>query len=311
MIIRKRKLGQVKPSEITPREKFFNRRELMVAAAAAGVLGLPAQAALPGHKKWPQSLDEEEVTPLKKASTYNNFYELNPSKGGPSSNRDFYQPKPWKVMVDGEVANPGEFDVEDLLGWAGLEERIYRMRCVERWSMIIPWVGYPFKRLMDKVEPTSNAKYVAFQTFNPDELFPDEANSSLDWPYVEGLRMDEAAHDLALLTFGAYGDELLTQNGAPVRMVVPWKYGYKSIKALVRISFTAERPPTSWNKSQPSEYGFFSNVNPDVPHPRWSQYKERFIGPGFFPVERRTEIFNGYADEVASIYAGMDLVVNR
>lgn len=302
------KPSRIRPSEITPPQKFYNRRQIiagLTAASTAGMLGCPATAALPPHTPWHASTSEE-VTPERKAKTYNNFYELGPQKEQPSANADFYQARPWKVLVDGEVANPGEMDLEDLLNVAPLEERIYRLRCVERWAMVIPWVGFSFNKLMAKVQPTSNAKYVAFATFNPNDLFPDKTNRSLPWPYVEGLRIDEAAHDLSLLTFGAYGTELPTQMGAPVRMVVPWKYGYKSIKAIVRISFVADEPPTSWNQAQPSEYGFFSNVNPNVAHPRWSQARERLITDSFFPTERDTQIFNGYP-EVASLYRGMDL----
>lgn len=307
-----RKPSRFKPSEITPRERYLSRRNFVAGMGAAGVLGAsawPTQAALPPLTKWPGS-STENLTPKEKAISYNNFYELGSAKDDPGDNADLYAPRPWKVMIDGEVNKPGEMDVEDLLTLAPLEERIYRLRCVERWSMVIPWVGFSFNKLMEKVEPTANAKYVAFETFNPNDLFPDDVNGSLPWPYVEGLRIDEAAHDLALLTFGSYGEELLTPSGAPIRMVVPWKYGYKSIKALVRISFVTEQPPTSWNNAQPSEYGFYSNVNPKVAHPRWSQVRERTIGEGIFPIERNSELFNGY-DEVASLYAGMDLKVQH
>lgn len=302
---------RILPSEITPREKYLGRRELLAAMGilpAAAALG-PAHASLPEAELWPGSLIEK-LTPQDKAFSHNNFYELGPRKGDPSENAGLYEAKPWKVMVDGEVERPGEYDVDALLALAPLEERIYRLRCVEAWSMVIPWVGYPFSRLIDEVQPTSNAKYVAFETFNPDVLFPDDSNRSLPWPYVEGLRIDEAAHDLSLLTFGMYGEELLNQCGAPVRMVVPWKYGYKSIKALVRISFVESEPPTSWNVSQPSEYGFYSNVNPERSHPRWSQATERAIGEGFFPTKRETQKFNGYL-QVAKLYEGMDLQVNH
>ena len=302
---------RILPSEITPQEKYLNRREILAAMSTLpfGAAMAPASANFAEAKSWPGSLIEK-TTPAEKALNYNNFYELGPDKALPARNSYFYESKPWKVMVDGEIEKPGEYDVDALLALAPLEERIYRLRCVEAWSMVIPWLGFPFSRLMDEVKPTSSAKYVAFQTFDPNVLFPEEANRSLPWPFVEGLRIDEAAHDLALLTFGMYGEELMNQNGAPVRMVVPWKYGYKSIKALVRISFVENEPPTSWNRSQPREYGFYSNVNPTVDHPRWSQKRERAIGDSFFPKHRDTLMFNGYMD-VASLYEGMDLRVNH
>ncbi len=299
----------IKPSEITPREAYFSRRTILAGLATAG---LPLAAAWPASlagEQWSGSLTEEH-TPQKKATTHNNFYELGSDKGDPSSNSDLYEPKPWKVRIGGHVAKPGDYDVDALLALDSLQERVYRLRCVEAWSMVIPWLGFPLKRLIDAVEPTGDAKYLAFQTFNPEDLFPDDVNSSLPWPYVEGLRMDEAAHDLTLLTFGMYGEELLTQSGAPLRIVIPWKYGYKSIKALVAIDFVSEEPPTSWNVAAPHEYGFYSNVNPGRSHPRWSQAQERAIGPGFFPVKRDTEIYNGYG-QVASLYEGMDLMVNH
>lgn len=302
---------RILPSEITPREKYLNRREVVAAMGLLpfGLAPSMASASLGDAKPWPGSLIEKP-TPSEKAFSHNNFYELGPRKTQPAERADYYQAKPWKVMIDGEVEKPGEYDVDVLLGLAPQEERIYRLRCVEAWSMVIPWIGYPFSKLIEEVRPTGNAKYVAFQTFNPEELFPNKTNRSLPWPYVEGLRIDEAAHDLTLLTFGMYGEELPNQNGAPVRMVVPWKYGYKSIKALVRISFVEDQPPTSWNESQPSEYGFYSNVNPEVSHPRWSQARERAIGEGFFPTKRDTQMFNGYLN-VASLYEGMDLRVNH
>ena len=302
---------QIKPSEITPPAQRLGRRDLI---AGLGALPLGSLAATSAAKRlesgpWPASLTEA-LTPKDKALEYNNFYELGPTKSAPADNADYYQAKPWKVMVDGAVAKPAEYDIDALLALAPLQERIYRLRCVEAWSMVIPWLGFPFKNLIDAVEPTSQAKYVAFQTFNPEEVFPDQTNRSLPWPYVEGLRIDEAVHDLTLLTFGSYGEELLNQSGAPVRIVVPWKYGYKSIKALTRITFVEDQPPTSWNRSQPQEYGFYSNVNPEVHHPRWSQARERAIGEDFFPTKRDTDLFNGYM-QVASLYTGMDLRVNH
>lgn len=309
MLIKKADL--IKFSEITPEEVYLSRREVI-----AG-LGLSAAACLPmaswantiESQPWSNKLDAE-LTPFEKATSHNNFYELGSSKDQPAHNAGLYESKPWQVEVGGHVAKPGVFGVEDLFGLAAMQERVYRLRCVEAWSMVIPWIGYPLKKLIDKVEPTGDAKFVAFKTFNPEKLFPDEINHSLPWPYVEGLRLDEASHDLTLLTFGMYGKELLNQNGAPLRIVVPWKYGYKSIKAIVSIDFVSEMPPTSWNNSQANEYGFYSNVNPEVHHPRWSQSKERAIGEGFFPKKRETDKFNGY-QEVASLYEGMDLKVNH
>ena len=315
-----RRPSRIKPSEITPPEFVRNRRRLLGA-----VLGVPALSAFPALSPLPAHAALEkpeftrnpdffklagEQTPQDKAQTYNNFYELGPSKDEPAENADLYQPRPWQLAVEGECAKPAVFGLEDLVKLAPMEERTYRMRCVEAWSMVIPWLGFPLKSLLDKVEPTDNAKFVAFETFNPETLFPDDTNRSLPWPYVEGLRMDEAMHNLTLLTFGMYGEWLPTQNGAPVRMVIPWKYGFKSGKALVKIRLTEEQPKTAWNNAQPSEYGFYSNVNPEVSHPRWSQSEERVIGAGWLASKRPTDMFNGYAEEVAHLYAGMDLREN-
>ena len=326
MLIRKH--PKIKPSEITPPEFVRNRRRLLTA-----ILGTPALPALPvlpailpaGSALVPAGNARAAVappefsrnpnhaalagmeTPKDKAQSHNNFYELGTAKEDPAQNADRYEPRPWQIAVEGECAAPAVFGLEDLAALAPMEERIYRLRCVEAWSMVIPWLGFPMKKLLDKVRPTGNAKFVEFHTFNPEELFPDEANRSLPWPYVEGLRMDEATHDLALLTFGMYGEWLPTQNGAPVRMMIPWKYGFKSGKALVKIRLTETMPKNTWNVLQPSEYGFYSNVNPTVDHPRWSQAEERAIGDGWLPTKRPTEMFNGHADEVAHLYAGMDL----
>ena len=315
----KKEDDRIKASEITGRQAYFSRRKIIAGAAGvAGVAGLAGLAAVPLARPqakplagvpWPDSLDEVP-TPKRKATTYNNFYELGNQKEQPAQNSDLYEARPWKVKIGGLVEKPGEYDIDELLGWGALEERVYRLRCVEAWSMVIPWLGFPLKNLIDRVNPAGDAKYVAFQTFDPYDLFPGDVNDSLPWPYVEGLRLDEAQHDLTLLTFGMYGEELLNQSGAPVRIVVPWKYGYKSIKALVAIDFVAERPPTSWNVQAAHEYGFFSNVNPERNHPRWSQKQERVIGDDFFPKKRSTEMFNGY-EEVASLYQGMDLIKNH
>lgn len=301
---------KVKPSEITPRDAYINRRRFLQ-AAGIGVLAplspLTAKAAaLPPFVKGEYGISDEP-TPREKAQSHNNFYELGPRKEQPAQNAGFYQASPWQVSLEGECAKPTVLDGDDLRRLAPLEERIYRLRCVEAWSMVIPWIGYPLSALLKIAEPTANAKYVQFVTFHPEELFPDKANSSLDWPYREGLRMDEAMHPLTLLVFGMFGEAIPNQNGAPLRLIVPWKYGFKSAKAPVTIRFTEEEPETSWNLSQPNEYGFYSNVNPQVSHPRWSQASEKAIGASLFPKRRKTEMFNGYAEEVASLYAGMDL----
>lgn len=303
------------PSDITPPGIYRNRRRAVAALAAmpffSSFAAPPAQAASlsaaphPAHTMAARGY--EALTPRRKALTYNNFYELGTRKEDPEYNKALYKPEPWKVQVAGEVKKPRTFDIDDLRRLAPMEERIYRLRCVEAWSMVIPWIGYSLSHLVDAAQPTGNAKYINFLTFNPEELFPDEANDSLPWPYSEGLRMDEAMHPLTLLTFGMYGEVLPTQNGAPVRMVIPWKYGFKSGKALVRIVFTERRPATSWNDLQPGEYGFYANVNPEVPHPRWSQASEKAITASLWAERRPTEKFNGFGDEVASLYSGMDL----
>ena len=310
------KQQKIRPSEITP-HSFYQRRRLIQSALAlpiAGILGnATANTSLSSTPNPEHTLAKrgfETLTPIAKSQAYNNFYELGTDKNDPAANNTLYKPRPWQVEVEGEAHKPGVFGIEDLEALAPMEERVYRLRCVEAWSMVIPWLGFPLSALLKKVEPTGNAKFVQFVTFNPEELFPDDANGSLPWPYVEGLRMDEAMHPLTLLTFGMYGEYLPTQNGAPMRIVVPWKYGYKSGKALVKIRLLQTQPTTSWNILQPSEYGFYSNVNPQVSHPRWSQASERFIGDSFLPSRRGTNMFNGYADEVASLYAGMDLKAN-
>jgi sulfoxide reductase catalytic subunit YedY len=312
-------------SEITPRETYLRRREFMgraagtLALAAAGSLAGPllgegasfAQDAprprLPGVKR-PSAFDtDEEATPYTAVTTYNNFYELGTAKADPARNAGSLVPRPWTVRVDGECARPGELGIEDILKAFPLEERIYRLRCVEAWSMVIPWVGFPLSALLNRFEPNGNAAYVAFTTLEDVRQMPGLLARVLDWPYVEGLRMDEAMHPLTILAVGLYGEVLPNQNGAPLRLVVPWKYGFKSIKSIVQIRFTRSRPPTSWNRSLPREYGFYANVNPKVDHPRWSQAKERRIGEFF---RRPTLLFNGYADQVGSLYTGMDLRKN-
>jgi sulfoxide reductase catalytic subunit YedY len=249
----------------------------------------------------------EEMTPYKDVTTYNNYYEFGTDKSDPADEAHRLRTRPWTVEVSGEVKKPRRFDIEELLKLAPLEERIYRMRCVEGWSMVIPWIGYPMSEIVKRVEPTAKAKFVEFVSLADPEQMPGVRLPILQWPYVEGLRMDEAMHPLTILCLGLYGEMLPNQNGAPVRLVVPWKYGFKSGKSIVRIRFTEEQPRTTWNVSQPREYGFYSNVNPEVDHPRWSQAKERRIGEF---LKRPTLMFNGYADQVASLYAGMDLKKN-
>ena len=249
---------------------------------------------------------EDKLTPFEAITTYNNFYEFDTSKGGVATAAKGFVTKPWQVSVGGLVNKPRVFDLDELLKFP-LEHRVYRLRCVEGWSMVIPWIGFPLSKLLEKVEPTSQARYVAFQTlFDPNRM-PNQRTGVLDWPYVEGLRLDEAMHPLTIMATGLYDEVLPPQDGAPIRLVVPWKYGFKSIKSVVNISLVADEPPTTWNIQAPNEYGFYSNVNPDVPHPRWSQATERRIGEYS---RRKTLLFNGYGEQVAHLYQGMDLVKN-
>ncbi|EIM27925.1 protein-methionine-sulfoxide reductase catalytic subunit MsrP [Microvirga lotononidis] len=307
-----RRPDDVLPSEITPREVYFNRRQWM-----AGAAGLALTASLPkgleaaplSGAKSPFSTDEKK-TSREDVTSYNNYYEFGTGKEDPAAKAGSLKTAPWTVKVDGMVGKPAEFAIEDLIKSPALEERIYRMRCVEGWSMVIPWVGFPLADLIKRVEPLGSAKYIAFETaFRPDEMPGlDSIFPVLEWPYVEGLRLDEAMNPLTLLAVGLYGETLPNQNGAPIRLVVPWKYGFKGIKSITRISFVDKQPPTSWNKQAPSEYGFYANVNPNVDHPRWSQATERRIGEGgLFAKRRPTLMFNGYAEQVASLYTGMDL----
>jgi sulfoxide reductase catalytic subunit YedY len=300
----------IPPSEITPRSVYLRRRELIAAATALGLVGARAARAEPlAARKSPLSTDEK-LTPLEDVTGYNNFYEFGTGKGDPAANAGGLTTKPWTVKIDGLVAKPADYHLEDIVKPEALEERIYRMRCVEGWSMVIPWVGFPLADLLKRVEPLGSAKYVAFETLVRPEEMPGQRGflQVLDWPYVEGLRLDEAMHPLTLLAVGLYGETLPNQNGAPIRLVVPWKYGFKGIKSIVRISLVEEQPPTSWNIQNANEYGFYSNVNPEVDHPRWSQATERRIGEGgLFAKRHPTLMFNGYADQVAQLYAGMDL----
>jgi sulfoxide reductase catalytic subunit YedY len=248
-----------------------------------------------------------DLTAYEHVTGYNNFYEFGAGKNDPARNAHTLRTRPWNIVVDGECESPGEIGIEDLLSAFPQEERIYRLRCVEAWSMVIPWVGFPLGDLLERFGPTSRAKYVAFETLYDPEQMPGQRRRILDWPYREGLRMDEAMHPLTILATGLYGELLPNQNGAPVRLVVPWKYGFKSIKSIVRISFTETIPETSWWKQAPHEYGFYANVNPEVDHPRWSQARHRVIGAGLLAGKEPTLMFNGYADQVADLYRGMDL----
>jgi sulfoxide reductase catalytic subunit YedY len=312
--------SDIAPSEITPHSVYLRRREILTGAASLGLVaavGLgpdEARAApLPGAKS-PLSTTGEALTPLRDITTYNNFYEFGTGKGDPASNAHTLTTRPWKVKVDGLVAKPGDYDVDDLIKASRLEERIYRMRCVEAWSMVIPWVGFPLSEVLKRVEPQGSAKYVAFETLVRPSEMPAQRGffQPLPWPYREGLRLDEAMHPLAILAVGLYGETLPNQNGAPIRLVVPWKYGFKSIKSIVRISLVENEPPITWKSQNAREYGFYSNVNPAVDHPRWSQASERRIGEGsgLFVKRRPTLPFNGYGEQVASLYAGMDLKAN-
>ena len=306
-------------SEITPKSLYLSRRELIAGTAAmlAGTTALTggsAHAAPLAAAKSPLSTDEPQ-TRRADAVSYNNFYEFGTDKSDPEKNAGSLKTSPWNVKIDGLVEKPGTYAYDDIVKPSGLEERIYRLRCVEAWSMVIPWIGFPLADLLKRVEPKSNAKFVAFETLVRPEEMPGQRGllQALPWPYVEGLRLDEAMHPLTILAVGMYGETLPNQSGAPIRLVVPWKYGYKSIKSIVRISLTEMQPPTSWSLQNPGEYGFYSNVNPAVDHPRWSQASERRIGEGtgLFQKRRPTLMFNGYAEQVASLYTGMDLRVNH
>jgi sulfoxide reductase catalytic subunit YedY len=308
------------PSEITPRGVFESRRSF-IKQLALGSIGGTSLLEMTSREVFAQSatvqklstkangiyLVSEKATSYKDATTYNNFYEFGTDKSDPALHAHKLKPRPWSVSIEGEVKKPMALDLDALLKLAPLEERIYRLRCVEGWSMVIPWIGYPLSELLKKVEPNGNAKYIEFTSLADKKQMPGVNSSVLSWPYVEGLRLDEANHPLALLTLGMYGEVLPNQNGAPVRIVLPWKYGFKSAKSIVKIRLTKDQPRTAWNIAAPQEYGFYSNVNPGVDHPRWSQATERRIGEdGFLVKKRKTMLFNGYSD-VASLYAGMDL----
>ena len=310
--------SKIKASDITDKTLYLERRQFLntasmtvLAVATAGIgpaLWAPEVTAQTGGtltevRKSPLST-EETLTPSKDVTNYNNFYEFDTDKYAPAKLAQAFRTTPWSVAVEGEINKPAIYHLEDLLRPHPLEERIYRLRCVEGWSMVIPWIGIPLGEVIKRFEPTSKAKYVEFTTLYDPEQMPGQRRAVLKWPYVEGLRMDEAMHPLTLLAVGLYGDILPNQNGAPLRLVVPWKYGFKSVKSIVKIRFVEEQPVTTWMAAAPQEYGFYSNVNPDVPHPRWSQARERRIGEFS---KRKTLLFNGYADHVAHLYAGMDL----
>jgi len=318
-------------SELTPEATYLRRRELIrnavyftgtATVVSSGLLGLtnrqgvlkpaeaprPAQtppaATAPAPVRTGQFDTDEPRTPYDDVTTYNNFYEFGTDKSDPARRAHTLRPRPWTVSIGGLVKRPQQVDLDTLLRWPPVEERVYRMRCVEAWSMVIPWLGLPLREILKRVEPLGKAKYVAFTTLHDVEQMPGQQSQTLDWPYVEGLRLDEAMHPLTLLATGLYGKPLPNQNGAPLRLVVPWKYGFKGIKSIVRMELTATEPKTTWNLQAPNEYGFYANVNPEVDHPRWSQATERRIGDFR---RRKTLPFNGYADQVASLYAGMDL----
>ena len=311
--------NDILPSEITDETAYLKRRELlqMAGIATAGVLtsqSVFAQTGMSGKEladvqKSPFSTDQQPNS-WSDVTTYNNYYEFGTGKEDPARNARDFSPLPWTVTIDGECDKPGNYNYEDLVSPHTLEERIYRLRCVEAWSMVIPWVGIPLASIIKQFEPNSNAKYVRFKTLHDPSRMPGQRRRILDWPYEEGLTIAEAMHPLTLMAVGLYGRELPNQNGAPLRLVVPWKYGFKSIKAIAGISFTRDRPRGSWEQAIPSEYGFYANVNPEVSHPRWSQARERAIGAGVFASKKPTLMFNGYADQVASLYAGLDLRKN-
>jgi len=302
---------RIPPSAITDEKVWRNRRRLLKAAGAAG-LGLGAVGLASALSGRPEAGPQRSVagglepTPWKYVTRYNNFYELGTSKQDPAENAHYLKTRPWSLEVSGACERPGVVDIEEILR-IPTEERIYRFRCVEAWAMVVPWEGFELRRLLSRFRPTSKAKYVEFRTLYDPERMPGQKRDILPWPYVEGLRMDEAMHPLTLIATGLYGKPLPAQNGAPLRLVVPWKYGFKSIKSIVSIRFTENQPLNTWRRLAPDEYGFYANVNPEVDHPRWSQKRERMLGEGLFAEKRPTLPFNGYGDEVAHLYRGMDL----
>jgi sulfoxide reductase catalytic subunit YedY len=316
-----KKSPDIRSSEITPKSLYLNRRKFLAGAAVAGAaaatgislreLAAPSRTVLAGNKINGIAKSEfsttETVTPYKDVTNYNNYYEFSTEKDEPAKLAKDFRSRPWKVKIEGQVSKKQELDLDAILKMASPEERIYRHRCVEGWSIVVPWIGFSLSELIKRANPTSKAKYVEFTTLLDPGQMPGQRRNVLDWPYVEGLRMDEAMNPLTLLCFGMYGEDLPNQDGAPLRLVVPWKYGFKCAKAIVKIRFTEKQPLNTWNISAPQEYGFYANVNPNVDHPRWSQAKERRLGEFF---KRPTLMFNGYGDQVASMYSGMDLKKN-
>ena len=322
MLIKSKKASDVRSSEITSPSVYLDRRRFLQSAAmvgagaAFGTIAGPALAATEKTRvklagvnktKWTQESLGEKLTDYGSVTRYNNFYEFGTGKTDPADNSNKFMPRPWNLAVDGAVEKPGVYDLEDFLKPHQLEERVYRFRCVEAWSMVIPWVGIPLADVIKRMNPAGNAKYVAFETLKDAKRMPGQRRAVLDWPYREGLRRDEAMNPLSFLVVGLYGEVLPNQNGAPLRLMVPWKYGFKSIKSIVKMTFQEKEPPTSWNMASAREYGFYSNVNPTVNHPRWSQARERRIGDF---LKRPTKMFNGYEEEVGQMYAGMDLRKN-
>jgi sulfoxide reductase catalytic subunit YedY len=322
-----KKPNDIPTSEITPKRSYISRRAFITGAVAAGAAlagGAYLRSGSSGeHSETVEASGEklsgivksqysttETPTSFKDITNYNNYYEFSTDKYAPAGLSKNFRTRPWTVRVEGMVKKPQTLDIDSIMKLAPLEERIYRMRCVEGWSMVIPWVGFPLSNLIKKAEPLPGAKFVAFQTILASDQMPGQKDDVLQWPYVEGLRMDEAMHPLAILAVGLYDQVLPNVDGAPLRLVVPWKYGFKGIKAIVKVTFTDKMPPTTWNIMAPNEYGFYSNVNPTVDHPRWSQATERRIGDGLFAPKRKTLMFNGYADQVARLYSGMDLRKN-
>lgn len=313
MIIRRQ--PEIPSSEVTPEGVYLNRRTFVKKAAAAGVIGSAlGPAALAGqsprqefHPRFEtlQSELDEPLNTYEEITTYNNFYEFGTRKSDPAENSDAFRPRPWKVEIGGLVDRPGEYELDDLLSGITMEDRVYRLRCVEAWSMVIPWYGFPMSALINKVQPQPSAKYIEMKTIVRPEEMPGQRFPILDWPYIEGLRMDEAMHPLTILATGVYGVDLPNQNGAPLRLVVPWKYGFKGVKSIQSIRFVEEMPLNTWQVQNSNEYGFFANVNPNVSHPRWSQARETRL-PGFRK-DFETMMFNGYTDQVQHLYAGMDL----
>ncbi len=304
--------SSIASSEITDQSIFKDRRQIIKAAmglSAAGFLPANVVATEKSYRHLPIGPYSANlpVTDFEDVSQYTNYYEFSSNKTDSTVLAQAMQISPWQVKIEGEVEKPGTYNLEDILKTNPLEKRIYRFRCVEAWSMVVPWIGFPLGEMLKKLQPTSRAKYVEFTTLHQPEIMIGQRRRSLSWPYTEGLRIDEAMHPLTLLATGMYDDKLPKQNGAPLRLVVPWKYGFKSIKAIVKIRLLESMPVTAWNKKAPGEYGFFANVNPEVPHPRWSQARERILGASIFTPKRKTEKFNGYGDQVASLYSGMDL----